>query len=115
MAPLANDGADYTYTEYLKFMKGREILFDEDHNGLLYCAQFPTAEGNCNMIAEGFAVGGNYTHCDRKEPHMFDPPLLFSEGEELTVTWHVVFALGGQAITVDLHEVGLILRMSPMA
>lgn len=114
VAPIANDGTDYTYTEYLKFMQGREILFDEDHNGLLYCAQFINSQGSCNMIAEGYAVGGNYTQCDRKEPHMFDPPIVFNEGEELTVSWHVEIGVGGQEITVDLHEVGLILRISPI-
>ncbi len=28
IAPAANDGTDYSYTDYLKLMKGREVLFD---------------------------------------------------------------------------------------
>lgn len=112
VAPATNAAALCTYTDYLKFIKGRKILFDEDHNGLLYYAYFPDDIGGMNMIAEGFAVGGNYTQCDRKEPLMFDPPMVFDEGEELTVAWHVIFAGVGVAITEELQEVGLILRIS---
>jgi len=95
-------------------MRGREILFDEDHNGLLYFANFPDDVGGMNMIAEGYAVGGNYTQCDRKQPHMFEPPVEFAQGEELSVTWHCVVAGAGVAITQELQEVGLILRLKPM-
>ena len=95
-------------------MKGRLVLFDEDHNGLLYCAQFTTSVANCNMIAEGYSVGGNYTQCDVKRPLMFDEPLTFSEGEKLAVSWHVVIGVGGQAISQELQEVAFICRMSPI-
>ncbi len=115
VAPLANSATPYTYTDYLKFMKGREVLFDEDHNGLLYMARFLVPPGDVNMIGEGYAVGGNYTQCDLKQPHMFDPPVVFNEGEELSVAWHVIFDGVGVAITQELQEVGLILRISAMA
>jgi len=114
VAPAGNAAALCTYTDYLKFMKGRIVLFDEDHNGLLYYAYFPDDIGGMNMIAEGYAVGGNFTQCDRKEPLMFDPPLIFDQGEELTVAWHVVHAGAGVAISEVLQEVGLILRISPL-
>lgn len=114
VAPALNTATPYTYTQYLKFMKGREVLFDEDHNGLLYCAPDLTPAGAVNMIGEYYAVGGNFTQCDIKQPHMFDPPVVFNEGEELSVAWHVVFDGVGVAITEELQEVGLILRISPM-
>ncbi|MBA7548219.1 hypothetical protein ES705_40666 [subsurface metagenome] len=114
VAPALNDAAACTYTQYLKLMQGRTVLFDEDHNGLLYYAYFPDDVGGMNMIAEGKSVGGNYTQCDLKEPLMFDPPIVFEQGEELTVSWHVVIAGGGGvAITPALQEVALILRLSP--
>ncbi len=114
VAPAANVAGTATYTQYLKFMQGREVLFDEDHNGLLYYANFADALGAVDMIAEGYQVGGNYTECDKKEPFMFDPPLVFEQGEELTVQWHVVIAGVGSPISQALQEVGLIIRMSPM-
>lgn len=115
VAPAANAAALCTYTQYLRFMQGREVLFDEDHNGLLYYANFPDAIANMNMIAEGYSIGGNYTECDKKQPHMFDPPLTFLEGEELTVSWRVVIAGVGVVISQELQEVGLILRISPIS
>ena len=115
VAPAANVTGTCTYTQYLKFMQGRQVLFDEDHNGLLYYANFPDAIGNMNMIAEGYSVGGNYTECNKALPFMFDPPIVFNEGEELTVSWHCVVAGGGVALSQELHEVGLILRISPMS
>ena len=115
VAPALNVAADYSYTEYLKLMRGREILFDEDHNGLMYYAPFTAPPGAVNMIAEGYAVGGNFTQCDLKQPHMFDPPVVFTEGEELSVAWHIANdGTTGIAITEVLQEVGMILKMSPM-
>lgn len=113
MAPAANVTGTATYTDYLKFMKDREILFDEDHNGLLYLGRFLDPPGAVNMIGEGYAVGGNFTQCDIKQPHMFDPPEVFQEGEELSVSWHIVFEGAGSPITEELQEIGLILRISP--
>lgn len=115
VAPAANVTGTATYTDYLKFMRGREVLFDEDHNGLLYMARFLDPPGAVNMIAEGYAIGGNYTQCDLKQPHMFDPAITFNEGEELSVAWHVIYEGAGSPITEELQEVGLILRISPMA
>ncbi|HDY88590.1 MAG TPA: hypothetical protein ENH82_10850 [bacterium] len=114
VSPAANAAANCTQTEYLKFMQGREVLFDEDHNGLLFYSPFPDALANMNMIAEGYSIGGNFTQCDVKEPHMFDPPIIFLEGEELTVSWHVIIAGAGAAISQQLQEIALILRLSPL-
>lgn len=116
VAPATNTAATYSYTEYLKLMKGREVLFDEDHNGLMYYAPYTDPPGTVNMIAEGYAVGGNFTQCDLKQPLMFDPPLVFNEGEELSVAWHITNeGVAGIAITEELQEVGMILRISPMS
>ncbi len=113
VAPAANVTGTATYTDYLKLMKGREVLFDEDHNGLLYMARFLDPPGAVNMIAEGFAVGGNFTQCDIKQPHMFQPSVVFEEGEALLVSWHVIYEGAGSPITEELQEVGMILRISP--
>ena len=115
VSPAANLAADCTQTDYLKFMRGRVVLFDEDHNGLLYYSPYPDALGNMDMIAEGYSVGGNFTQCDMKQPHIFDPMIVFNEGEVITVSWHVIIAGAGSAISQALQEVGLILRLSPMA
>ncbi len=114
VAPAANVTGAATYTDYLKLMRGRDILFDDDHNGLLYLAPYVDPPGAVNMIAEGYSVGGNFTQCDLKKPIMFDPPIVFNEGEEITMSWHVVIDTGGAAISQALQEVGMILRISPL-
>lgn len=114
LSPALNAAANCTQTDYLKLMHGREILFDEDHNGLLYYSPYADALGNVNMIGEGYSVGGNFTQCDVKEPHIFDPPKVFNEGEELVVSWHVIIAGAGAVISQELQEVAMILRLSPM-
>jgi len=113
VSPAANVTGTCTQTEYLKMMRGQDFLFDEDHNGLLYYSPFPDSIGNEDMIAEGYSVAGNFTQCDRREPLMFEPPLIFSEGEKLTVMWHTIIGGAGAAITQALHEVGFILKISP--
>jgi len=115
VSPAANAAANCTQTRYLKLMRGKEFLFDEDHNGLLYYSPFPDSLGHENMIAEGYAVGGNYTQCDRREPIIFDPPLVFNAGEKLTVMWNTIIAGAGAVISQELQEVGFILKISPLA
>lgn len=114
VSPALNVTGTCTQTEFLRLMKDQKLLFDEDHQGLLYFSPFPDSIANSDMIAEGFAVGGNYTQCDRREPLMFDPPLEFTEGEKLTVMWHTIIGGVGAAISQELQEVAFILRISLM-
>ncbi len=82
----------------------------------MYYAPFPEPEGAMNHIAEGYSVGGNFTQCDLKQPHMFDPPIVFTEGEELSVAWHIANdGTTGIIISKELQEVGMILRLSPLS
>ncbi len=115
VSPALNAAANRTSTAYLMLMKGTDFLFDEDLHGLLYYSPFPDSLGHQNMIAEGYAVGGNYTQCDRRFPMMYDPPLTFKAGEQLLVAWNTIIAGAGAAISQELQEVAFILRMSPLA
>jgi len=115
VSPAANAAGANTSTQFLMMMKGNDFLFDEDLRGLLYWAPFLDSIGHENMIGEGYAVGGNYTQCDRREPVMFDPPLTFKAGEKLNVSWRTLITGAGAAISQELQEVGFILRMSPLA
>ena len=110
-APKENDGTDYTYTKYLKMIRDREVLFDEDREGLLFMARNTTAKANCDMIAEGWSVIGNYTDEDAKEPYILPEPLTFRAGDELGVYVVVVVGVGGKAIAIDEHEIGLITKV----
>jgi hypothetical protein len=113
VSPAANVAGTATQTEYLRLWRGSKFLLDEDHNGLLYYSPFLDALGHEDMVAEGYSVGGNYTQCDRRDPLMFDPPLVFNAGEKMTVQWHTVIAGAGAAISQELQEVAFILKISP--
>lgn len=113
--PLAATDAAYTVTQFLKFMQGKVFLFDEDRQGLLYYAPLDEAPGDMDIIAEGFSVGGNYSDVDLKNPFLFDPPLIFPQGQELTISWKCTKHGTGSEISTALQEIGLILKMVPIS
>lgn len=110
-APKENDGTDYSYTKYLKMIRDREVLFDEDRNGILFIARNTSSKGNCDMIAEGWSPIGNFTDEDAKPPMIFPEALTFKSGDELGV--YVVLEVGssGQALSIYEHEIGLIQKV----
>ena len=110
-APGENDGTIYTYTKYLKMIRDREVLFDEDRNGLLFMARNTEGKADCDMIAEGWSVIGNYTDEDAKEPYILPAPLTFRAGDELGVYVVVTVGSTGKAIAIDEHEIGLITKV----
>lgn len=110
-APKENDGSIYTYTKYLKLIKDREVLFDEDRNGLLFLARNTSSKGTMDMIAEGWSVIGNYTDEDAKEPFILPEPLTFLPGDELGIYVVVTVGSTGKAITIIEHEIALIERV----
>ncbi|KKM77759.1 hypothetical protein LCGC14_1366810 [marine sediment metagenome] len=107
-APKENDGTDYSYTKYLKMVKQRETLFDEDRNGILFIARNTSSKANNDMIAEGWSPIGNYTDEDAKPPFLFPAPLVFLPGDELNIYVTLEIGSSGQALAIDEHEIGLI-------
>ncbi len=107
--------ANRTYTQFLKFMQDKLFLFDDDRQGLLYHGTGGVPHMADPMVAEGNSLGGNYSDVDLKHPFLFDPPLIFSQGEELTISWKCGVAAAGTAISLELQEIGLILKMTPFA
>ncbi|MBA7609458.1 hypothetical protein ES703_16649 [subsurface metagenome] len=111
--PMTWFPGDRTYTQFLKFLQGKIFLFDYDRQGLLYHAapNPPPIAPNC--VGEGTSVGGNYSDIDMKYPFLFDPPLLFPQGQELTIYWKCGITGAGTDISTELQEIGLILKMTP--
>ncbi|MQY77576.1 MAG: hypothetical protein GH151_00025 [Bacteroidetes bacterium] len=107
--------ANRTYTQFLKFMQGKVFLFDEDRQGLLYHGTAGIPHMADPMVAEGTSLGGNYSDVDLKYPLLFDPPLIFPQGQELTIYWKCGRAAAGTAISLELQEIGLILKMTPIS
>ncbi len=105
-------------TSFLKLIREREVLFDEDRNGIPFDGQDATATADaymCNfsligpctpvLLDSAVQVIGN--------PLMFDPPLEFTEGEELNIylTGVMTTAAAWEETMVDL---GVILKVAKL-
>ena len=113
--------ADYTssgngfYTTYLKLIREREVLLDEERKGIPFlgnsaatgAADYQKAETLVGSVGEVAWPTGNYKLA---EPFFFDPPLEFVSGEELNVYVTLVKELT-HTLAVDLPEVNLILEV----
>jgi len=105
----SNSASDKQITKYLKFVKGREVLFDEDRQGIPMVGSAPTSDGS--NIGEGYSLIGNYSDVDQREPYMFPAPLEFIAGEELNIYLTTDVLSGSANMTTEEAEIGLILRV----
>ena len=111
-APKENDNTDYIYTQFLKLTKDREVLFDEDRQGIIFDNRQLDLTGRGDSIAQGFSLIGNKSEFDLNDPFLFDPPLKFVPGDELAIHVTTVSAGTGQNIATDEHEICLIERVT---
>jgi hypothetical protein len=107
-SPKENDGTNYTNTKFIKLVKDRETLFDEDRNGFIFWSQQNTIEGGKDQVAVGFSVLGGYTEHDNSLPLMFNPPLKFGAGDELNIYLTTEKGGTGQNLAIDEHEICII-------
>jgi len=109
---LDYDGSDdYTYTKYLKFFKGRKVLFDDDRNGLPFYQPVPSDVIGGTIFGEGFSVVGNHSKYDRREPFLPPTPLTFRAGDELKVYITVGQATNAGEIGQNYAEIAFIERV----
>lgn len=103
------------YTTHIKLIREREVLFDEDRNGIPFDAYMH--QGHSAHYAAGFTLigagmrtlGGG--HGGQGEPLIFDPPLVFEAGMELNV-YAVVVEYGTDPVwTANLADLAAILKV----
>lgn len=96
-------------TEYIRFMKGKNVVFDETRNGLLYMGSAPAA----GVTERGMhqSLGGWYSNDDRRLPFMLTEPIEFTENEELTVYCHTSVEANNALIVPDSVDMGLIFEI----
>lgn len=90
--PFVNaSGANVNFeTTYMKLIKGREVLFDEDRLGIPFngedaAAAEDTYGSNFSLIGPCTEILINTNVIANGDPLMFDPALDFEAGEELNV------------------------------
>ena len=110
-APLANNGTNDIWTTFLKMFREREVLFDEDRNGLLHLGPSGVNVGGRDRVGEGWSLLGNYSDIDMRMPFTPHGPISFSSGEELLIYLTTDRAGTGQDITVDRQEIAVIQKV----
>lgn len=111
-APKENDDTNYIYTQFMKLIRDREVLFDEDRQGIIFENKQFSLTHREDSFAQGISLIGNKSEYDLNDPFMFDPPLVFMPGDELGIYLTTVKVLTGQDIDVDEHEICLIERVT---
>ena len=106
-----DDVDDYTYTKYLKFYKGRKVLFDDDRNGLPFYQPVFSGITAGTHFGRGFSIVGNYSAYDRREPYIPPVPLVFKAGDELKVYITAGQATNAGEITQEYAEIAFIERV----
>ena len=95
------------YTQYLKMVRERIVMFDDDRNGFPF--NYANASGSAGTYrAGGYSIIGNYDLNDPREPLMFPEPLTFEAGEELNMYINVAEPVDGSSIAQDYLVIGLI-------
>ncbi|MBA7496162.1 hypothetical protein ES702_06760 [subsurface metagenome] len=110
-APGDNITAHHTYTEFIKLVKDREVLFDEDRNGIIFLHRSPNVDSQIDQTAEGFTLIGNLSEYDNNPPLMFPVPLTFVAGDELNVYLTTVKTGDGREISQTATELALIQKV----
>lgn len=111
-APKENDDTNYIYTQFMKLVRDRSVLFDEDRQGIIFENKQFSLTGREDSFGQGISLIGNKSEYDLNDPFMFDPPLVFMPGDELGIYLTTVKVLTGQNIDVDEHEICLIERVT---
>jgi len=106
-------GANKQITRYLKFIKDREVLFDEQRQGIPCIGSAPTSDGT--NIGAGSSIVGNYSDVDYREPFMFPEPLVYHAGDELNIYINTDVTTGSANISTSEVELGMIFKVRKVA
>ena len=102
-------GANKANSKFLKFIKERVVLFDDNKDGLILYGVAPTSDGV--QYGQGQSIIGYFSDVDERYPYIFEEPLTFSAGEELNAYVTTEVTAGTMNLTTDDLEVALIMRV----
>lgn len=108
-------GDNYFLSEYLKLVKDRETLFDEDRNGIPFFAKKPDEDEvlyrtTLSLIGDCVMNSYSQSHELLADPLMFEPPLVFVSGEELIVSVGMALT-GSHTLTASIQSLAAILKV----
>lgn len=100
-----------SYTTYLKLVRERTVLFDDDRNGLLFKGGAPNVNDTDVFYGLGSSKIGNYSDVDIKKPFIFPTPITFGAGEELNMYISSEIVSAADEIPQLGTEIGLIMKI----
>jgi len=108
-------GDNYFLSTYVKLIKERETLFDEDRAGIPFFGKKPDEDEvqyrtTLSLIGDCVMNSYSQSHELLGYPLLFDPPLHFESGEELIVS--VTMALtGAHTLTASIQSLAALMKV----
>jgi len=108
MPVCVGDVTNSTSTTFLKLVKDREILFDEDRDGIPFEALAAAGAATTrkivhSLIGDCVSIATGLSDPTYALPLLFDPPLHFVSGEELLV--YLTTVISGGAVEIPVADV----------
>jgi hypothetical protein len=96
-----------------KFMSQRQVLFAKDRT-YIHCEM--SNPGTTSTFYIGFDDGpsGDYTSLSYKKPWIFDHPIVFNEGEDLSIYGEFTVSGTPPALTQHQHMIAAIINMKKL-
>ena len=108
-SPVSSGAAGFhTTTQYLKMVKDRETLFDEDRNGIPFMAEdndtaVAMYKTDMSLIGDCVSIATGLSDPSYGLPLLFDPPLHFESGEELLTYLTCTYTATGSIAVADVR------------
>jgi len=104
----SGSAANKAITEFIKFIKGREVLFDPLRKGLINKGSAPSSDGV--DYTSGDTLFNFNSWLTGKPAYYFENPLVFEAGEELNIYHTVSVVAGSMNLTADDLLIALIMK-----
>jgi len=102
----SSTGTNDQTTKFLKLVKNRKTLYDDDLNGFPFIGTSPGDDAV--TIGQGSSMSGNYDDIDQRLPLILPKPLVFEPGDDVDLFVFTVLNAGAVNIAAKDAEVGLI-------
>jgi len=106
---VAGGGANKAVTKYIKLIKERVVLFDDDKNGITAFGTLPASDGV--KYGQKLRIVGDSSNFDKQLPLIFKEPIKFTSGEELNVYITTEVIAGNNPLTPSDLEIAFLLKV----
>lgn len=109
---VAAAAANYITSEYLKFVRERKVLFDDDRVGVIHYGFTTIRQVNQSHVGTGFSLFHACSDKDRLPPFVFPEPIIFESGEDFDI--YCTTAIGGAGVAANLaaSEIAVISKVT---